>query len=44
MLMHIYDKQCEIMESMEESKLSDSVFLQWDVTNSFQKNLENKAN
>ena len=30
--MHIYDKQCEIMQkkSMEESKHSDSVFLQWD--------------
>ena len=29
--MHIYDKQCEIMQkkSMEESKHSDSVFLQW---------------
>ena len=30
--MHIYDKQCEIMQkkSMEESKHSDSVFLQFD--------------
>ena len=29
--MHIYDKQCEIMQkkSMEESKHSDWVFLQW---------------
>ena len=30
--MHIYDKQCEIMQkkSMEGSKHSDWVFLQWD--------------
>ena len=35
-LMHIYDKQCGIMQkkSMEGSKLSDSVFLQWDVRSS----------
>ena len=38
-LMHIYDKQCEIMQkkSMEESKLSDLVFLQWDVRSSLLK-------
>ena len=46
--MHIYDKQCEIMQkkSMEGSKLSDSVFLQWEVTDwqeLFAKNGENKG-
>ena len=41
--MHIYDKQCEIMQnkSMEESKLSDLVFLQWDVRSSVLKTLKN---
>ena len=47
--MHIYDKQCEIIQkkSMEGLKLSDSVFLQWEVTDwqeLFAKNAENKGN
>ena len=37
--MHIYDKQCEIMQkkSIEKSKHSDSVFLQWDCAEKAQK-------
>ena len=47
--MQIYVKQCEIMQkkSMEGSKLSDSVFLQWEVTDwqeLFAQNVENKGN
>ena len=41
--MHIYDKQCGIMQkkSMEGFKLSDSVFLQWDVRSSVLKTPKN---
>ena len=41
--MHINDKQCGIMQkkSMEGSKLSDSVFLQWDVRSSVLKTPKN---
>ena len=47
--MHIYDKQYDLMQkkSMEGSKLSDSVFLQREVTDwqeLFAKNAENKGN
>ena len=40
--MHIYDKQCEIMQtkSMEELKLPDSVFLQGDGRSSVLKTLK----
>ena len=42
--MHIYDKQCEIMQkkSMEESKHSDSVFLQWDCAENAKKNTKTR--
>ena len=42
-LMHIYDKQCEIIQkkSMEQLKLPDSVFLQGDVMSSVLKTQKN---
>ena len=46
--MHIYDNKCEIMQkSMDGSKISDLVFLQWEVTDwqeLFAKTAENKGN